>query len=260
MKGLDRLRSLLAHPLTRGLDLDDPQTTELRRQIVRDKKFLRQIYDDWYRIISARIPAGPGGILELGSGAGYFQQFVPNAIQSEVFACGNAQLVADARALPFAEGSLKSVVMTDVFHHIPDVRAFLKEAVRCLRPGGRLTMVEPWVSTWSKVVFTHLHHEPFLPMAADWSIPISGPLSGANGALPWIVFCRDRSRFDSEFPQLHIEEIRPMMPLRYLVSGGVAMRNLMPGQLYGFWGALEAMLSPWIDRTAMFALIDIERR
>lgn len=87
-------------------------------------------YDDWYRLISARIPAGPGGILELGSGAGYFQQFVPDAIQSEAFACGNAQLVADARALPFAEGSLKSVVMTDVFHHIPDVRAFVKEAVR----------------------------------------------------------------------------------------------------------------------------------
>jgi SAM-dependent methyltransferase len=244
MKGLDSLRSPLARPLTRGLDVDDPQTTELRCQMVRDKEFLRKTYDDWYGLISARIPAGSGAIVELGSGAGYFQQFVANAIQPEVFACRNAQLVSDARALPFAEGSLKSVVMTDVFHHIPDVRAFLKEAVPCLRPGGRLTMVEPWVSTWSKVVFTHLHHKPFLPMAADWSIPMSGPLSGANGALPWIEFCRDRSRFGSEFPQLHIEEIRPMMPLRYLVSGRVAMRDLMPGQLYGFWGVLEAVLSP----------------
>ncbi len=260
MIGIDSLRSLLAHPLTRGLDLDDPRTTELRCQIVRDKEFLRKIYDYWYGLLRARIPSGPGGILELGSGAGYFQEFVPDAIQSEVFFCRNVQLVADARALPLADGSLKSVVMTDVFHHIPDVRAFLKEVVRCLRPGGRLTMVEPWVSTWSKVVYTHLHHEPFLPMAADWSIPISGPLSGANGALPWIVFRRDRPQFVAEFPQLQIQEIRPMMPLKYLISGGVAMRDLMPGQLYGFWGVLEAVLSPWINHTAMFSLIDIERR
>jgi SAM-dependent methyltransferase len=260
MTGLDSLRSLLAHPLTRGLDLDDPRTTELRRRIIREKKFLRRIYDDWYGLIRARIPAGPGAILELGSGAGHFRQFVPEVIQSEVFACKNAQLVSDARALPFSEGSLKSIVMTDVFHHIPDVRAFLREAVRCLRQGGRLTMVEPWVTPWSKVVFTHLHHEPFLPMAEDWSIPASGPLSGANGALPWIVFRRDRARFESEFGALRIREIRPMMPLRYLVSGGVAMRDLMPGWLYGFWRALEAILSPCIGQTAMFALIDIERK
>lgn len=258
MKGVDCLRSLLAHPLTRGVDLDDPQTTELRVQIIRDKKFLRKIYDDWYALVSARIPAGPGGILELGSGAGYFREFAPDAIQSEVFICRNAQVVADARALPFAAASLKSVAMVNVFHHIPDVRAFLHEAVRCLKPGGRLTIVEPWVSSWSKVVFTHLHHEQFLP-AADWTVPLSGPLSGANGALPWIVFCRDRSQFDAEFPELRIREIHPMMPLKYLVSGGVAMRDLMPGWMYGYWGLLEAVLSRWINRTAMFALIDIER-
>ena len=31
-----------------------------------------------------------------------------------------------------------------------------------------------------------------------------------------------------EFPQLEIEEVSPMMPLRYLLSGGVSMRNLVP--------------------------------
>jgi hypothetical protein len=40
------LKSLLAHPLTCGLDLDDPRTTELRRRIIQEKSFLRQIYQD----------------------------------------------------------------------------------------------------------------------------------------------------------------------------------------------------------------------
>jgi hypothetical protein len=44
-------------------------------------------------------------------------------------------------------------------------------------------MVEPWVSDWSKFIYGHLHHEPFLPEASNWVIPAAGPLSGANGAL-----------------------------------------------------------------------------
>ena len=259
MNAIHSLRSLLAHPLTKGMDLDDPKTTELRCQIVRDKKFLRKIYDDWYGLIRSRIPSGPGGVLELGSGAGYFQEFVPSVIRSEVFVCRNAQLVADARTLPFVDGCLKALVMTDVFHHIPDVRTFLKEAVRCLKPGGRLTMIEPWVSPWSKAVFGHLHHEPFLPQAKEWTIPISGPLSGANGAIPWIVFHRDRAQFAAEFPQLQFREIRPIMPLVYLISGGVAMRDLIPGQLYGPCRFVENVLTPFVNWTAMFALIDIEK-
>jgi SAM-dependent methyltransferase len=254
------LKSVLAHPLTKGLDLDDPKTTELRLRIIQGKPFLRRIYDDWYRMIRARIPAGEGLVLELGSGAGYFRQFVPGVIQSEVFLCRNAHIVADARRLPFPDGRLKAIVMTDVFHHIPNVEKFLREAVRCLRPGGRIIMVEPWVSPWSKLIYTRLHHEPFLPDAPEWEIPDSGPLSGANGALPWIVFVRDRERLLRAFPEVLIEEIHPMMPFRYLVSGGVSMRSLMPGILYGAWVGLEALLSPWSHSLGMFTLIDVQRK
>src|SRR5262245_18736018 len=104
------LKSLLAHPLTKGLDLDAPQTTDLRLQIIESKPFLRRIYNDWYGLIRAAIPPGKGSVLELGSGAGYFQQFVPEAIQSEVFLCRNINLVADAQRLPFREGCLKAIV------------------------------------------------------------------------------------------------------------------------------------------------------
>jgi hypothetical protein len=88
-------------------------------------------------------------------------------------------------------------------------------------------MIEPWACGWSKLLYGHLHHEPFLPEANSWEIPESGPLSGANGALPWIIFVRDRKILASKFPELEIEEIVPMMPLRYLVSEGISMRNLI---------------------------------
>src|ERR1700736_178810 len=158
---VDGIKKLLAHPGTRDLSIDDPQTTQRRRAIIRDNKFLWRIYDEWYRLISACIPEGPGRVLEVGSGAGFLAQHIPNLITSEVFFCPDTQLVLDARRLPFSSGSLKAIVLVDVLHHIPDNRAFLEETQRCLRPGGSIAMIEPWVSTWSRMVYTHLHHEPF---------------------------------------------------------------------------------------------------
>jgi SAM-dependent methyltransferase len=254
------LRRLLAHPLTAGLPLDDPATTELRKQIIASKPFLKAIYDEWYGLLAAQLPAIEGEVLELGSGAGYCERFIPGLITSEVFPCSGVHLIADARHLPFPDASLRAIVFTDVLHHMPDVRQFFAEATRCLRSNGKILMIEPWVSPWSRFVYTRFHHEPFRPEASDWSFPSTGPLSGANGALPWIVFVRDREKFQSQFPALAIEEIRPFMPFRYLVSGGVGMRSLMPGFTRSTWKTLERMLEPQMSKLAMFAFVSLQKR
>lgn len=51
-------------------------------------------------------------------------------------------LVADAQALPYAEGSFDSVVCTLSLCSIPDHLAAIGEIRRVLRPGGRLLLVE----------------------------------------------------------------------------------------------------------------------
>jgi SAM-dependent methyltransferase len=253
------LKNLLAHPLTRGLDIDDPRTTELRRRIVREKPFLRRIYDEWYRLIAAALPPGHGRVLELGSGAGFLGDYVPGLLTSEIFPCPGVSLVLDGQRMPFADASLRGVVMTDVLHHLPRARAFFAEAARCVRPGGAVVMIEPWVSRWSRLIYTKLHHEPFRPDADAWEFPATGPLSGANGALPWIIFRRDRATFEHEFPQWRVERVEPFMPLRYLLSGGVSLRSLMPGVAFGPWRAIERAAGPWRDGLAMFALICLTR-
>lgn len=251
------LRRLLGHPLTASLDLDDPATTELRKQIILSKPFLKAIYDEWYTILVRGLPSGEGHVLELGSGAGYMARFLPELITSEVFYCSGVRLVADGRRLPFAEGSLRGILMTNVLHHIPNVREFFREALRCLRPGGKILMIEPWVTPWSRFVYTHFHHEPFDPEAPDWSFAADGPLSSANGALPWIIFDRDREKFRAEFPGLVVERVCPLMPFRYLVSGGVAMRSLMPGFTHSMWASLERALDAQMSRLGMFAAVSV---
>jgi SAM-dependent methyltransferase len=252
------LTRILAHPATRGLDLDDPKTTALRRQIVCSKPFLKRVYEEWYDLIVDRLPTGDDEILELGSGGGFLDSRLPDLLTSDVFPVPGVERVIDARDLPFSDSTLRGIVMVNVLHHIPDVESFFSEAQRTIRPGGRIVMVEPWNTRWSRFVHEKWHNEPYRPESETWSFPESGPLSGANAALPWIVFERDRDRFASEWPSLRVAEVHRLMALRYIASGGVSLRSLQPGWAYPVWKRFEMMTG--IDRAmSVFALIVIDR-
>ena len=248
----------LQHPLTRGMDVDDPRTTERRRSIIRGKAFLSRLYEEWYGLIGRRIPAGEGLVIELGSGAGFMRERIPGVITTDVLQVAGVDRVLPAGGpWPFAAGSLRAVVMTDVLHHIGDPRSLFREATRTVRPGGAVVMIEPWVSPWSRFVYRRLHSEPFRPEAERWEFPSSGPLSGANGALPWIMFERDRELFEREFPDWSLAALEPLMPFSYLLSGGVSLRSLAPGWAYGPCRALERRFERGRAGMAMFALIKL---
>jgi SAM-dependent methyltransferase len=253
------LRSWLAHPLTAGLPVDDPQTTELRRSIILGKPSLAAIYREWYGLLRQQVPDIPGPVLELGSGGGFMRSFVSPLITSDILRLRGIDLVADGTRLPFARRSLRAILMVNVFHHLADPRRFLAEASRCLVPGGRTCMVEPWATLWSRLVYA-FHSEPFDARRVQWNSPPGGPLTGGNGALPWIVFQRDRSVVEAEFPEWEVEEIRPMLPLRYQLTGGVSMRQLIPSWGFAPVALLERALSPLASHLGMFALIVLRRR
>lgn len=255
MPGL--VQRMLAHPRTRGLDLDAPETTALRRQIVVSKPFLSRVYSEWYARLLSVLPEGPELVLEIGAGGGFLKDFSPEIVVSEVFPVPGVDLVADAALLPLGDASLRGITMTNVFHHLPDVPAFLDEAQRVLRPGGRIAMIEPWNTKWSRFVHEKFHDEDFLPEVEAWEFDSHGPVSSANAALPWVVVERDRRRLESQWP-FRVEEVTPMMPLSYVASGGVSLRSLQPGWSYPLWR--------WIDsrqaltrRFSLFALIVLER-
>lgn len=253
------LKHWLTYPQSSDEALDTPEATQSRRQIILYKTFLRRCYETWYDLIAAQLPTESGPVVELGSGAGFMERVIPDLVKTELLSLPFVSLVCSGEMLPFADGSLRGLVMTNVLHHIPNVGEFFSEAQRCLRPGGRLVMIEPWVTPWSSLVYRHLHHEPFDPDATEWTFPSSGPLTGANGALPWMVFQRDRDIFTRRFPGLQLELIKPIMPLTYLMSGGLTFKLATPGPLFGLASVLERAM-PFHDRYwAMFALIVVSR-
>mgnify|MGYP006430098977 CR=1 FL=1 len=234
-------------------ELNDPETTIRARKIIRDNELLRYFYDQNYQFFKDVFTDVPGGLkLELGSGAGYIRDVIPECITSDVLELPFIDRTIDATHLPFRDQEVAGICMIDVFHHIPDVGQFLKEAERVLAPGGKIAMVEPANTRWGRFIYQHFHHEPFDPEAEEWRLPDGGPLSMANGALPWIVFKRDWATITSKrFPQLTLQQIVLCYPLLYLLSGGLSYPQLLPARIAII---LDKMLS-----TGMFYKIIVEK-
>ena len=49
-------------------------------------------------------------------------------------------LVGDSEHLPFEQGAFDVVICTNSFHHYPNPQAFMQEAARVLKDGGRLIL------------------------------------------------------------------------------------------------------------------------
>jgi len=220
---------------------------------------MRELYLEWYRFFKKSFEGLPAGKkIEIGSGGGFLKDVISEVITSDIIPLPTNDLTLSALDMPFADNELSAIVMIDTFHHLPDCEQFLREADRTLVKGGKIIMVEPANSCWGRFIYQNFHHEPFNPKG-DWTFPSTGPLSGANGALPWIIFQRDRSLFEKKFSRLKIVKMKNHTPLRYLLSGGFTLKQLMPGFMYNPVKLFERILSP-IQAFSMFTTIVIEKK
>lgn len=247
-------------PEARGIeDLDDPAVTLLYREIIQRKGFLKKVYIDFYKEFLKAVSDPQGKILiELGSGGGFIKEVIGNVITSDILDLPNVDKVFSAVEMPFERDGVDAFFMIDVLHHIADPRALFREALRCLKAGGKVVMIEPANTLWSRFVYKNFHHEAF-DTGLDWELGEGGPVSHGNGALPWIIFRRDRKVFEEEFPSLRIVRVRNHTPLRYLLSGGLTLRQLVPSFTYPAVKAIEYALTPMRDILGMFQTIEIEK-
>jgi len=240
-------------------DLDDPATSVLHARILQKKKFLRNLYIDFYTELKSLLVESDGKFLvELGSGGGFIKELIPNVVTSDIRELPNVDKVLSASQMPFDDNSVDGFVMLDVLHHLSDLRGFFREAQRCLKDGGKVIMIEPASTVWSRFVYKNFHHEDF-DAKAGWSVKQGGPLSGGNAALAWIIFSRDRDIFEKEFSKLQIIRIRVHTPFAYLLSGGFTVRQLVPSCTYGAVRLVEHLLSPANRFLGMFQTIELQK-
>jgi len=223
------MRKLLKAAPLKDLPVGSTEYFSVQKRLIRERPLLKHCYDDWYRRLRTDVESvgGDGLLVELGSGGSLLDEILPDVITSDVVE-GVADKVIDARQLPFDNGSVRALLLTHVFHHIPDIRAFLREASRVLVPGGVISMIEVAHTPLARFIFRNFHPEPYEDDVMDWEFNQADSMMDSNQALSWILLSRDRPRFESEFPEFTIHRPAYTPWFSYLLSGGVSKAGLVP--------------------------------
>src|SRR5262245_48604850 len=125
------------------MEFNSPEREKEIHHMIGHKTVLRKIYLEHYKKFKLLIKQCPSGgkIVELGSGGGFIKEIIPEAITSDVISYPSVDMIVDSTHMQFEDNSISAFLMMNVFHHIPDVEAFLTEATRCLKPGGRVLII-----------------------------------------------------------------------------------------------------------------------
>jgi Methyltransferase domain len=241
--------------------LDLEGDLELQQAAWERNGLLRSLYRRWFTQIAEQLSTVSGPTVELGSGIGRLRETIPGVTLTDVRATPWTDRVADAQRLPFDDESVANLVLIDVLHHIPHPGRFFEEAQRCLAPGGRIVLLEPYCSPASYRVYRRWHHEatdlevdPFAAEAQSTDAPLD-----ANQALPTLFFFRRPERFTARWPGLRIVSRRQLAMIAYPLSGGWHRRPLLPQRLLGATVALERLLESLAPLLAFRCLVVLER-
>jgi SAM-dependent methyltransferase len=204
--------------------------------------------------------------VEVGAGPGFFKQLLPELISTDLVWSPWLDVVADAQKLPFRSDSVTNVFGLDVLHHVAAPLSFLQEAERVLVHGGRLILVEPWITPFSYLIYCCFHQEDcdlsVLPWKADapQSVPSKKAFDG-NAAIPYLLFAgQNRSMTFESLPRLRPVVIEPFCLFAYLLSFGFKSMNLLPESLYPSISKFErATLPLWRGFAALRVLLVLEK-
>jgi SAM-dependent methyltransferase len=145
---------------SRRLSLDGDHHDELRREYERRFSARAEYRAGVWRILTDRVfqeyVPGRGTVLELGCGWGEFINQIRAArrIGMDLNPDSAARLTAGVELLhqdcsqpwPLADGTIDTVFTSNFFEHLPDKASLartLRQAFRCLKPGGRLICLGP---------------------------------------------------------------------------------------------------------------------
>lgn len=261
---MKNLFDLLRDPLLDGMDVDGVNRLELHRKMLEKKRMLREVFTEFhhlFRKLDGRFFSGEGIEVELGAGVSPMRDSYPEVLATDIVEAPRLDRVINAEAMDFADQSVRTIYGQNCFHHFPHPDQFLNELDRVLAPGGGAILLEPYYGPIATFLFKRLFRtEGFDKNYPSWETPIAGPMNGANQALSYIVFIRDLKDYEHKHPSLRIvhQELVGNY-LRYLLSGGLNFRQLLPDSFTGLVGLLEKLISPLNKWLALHHIIVIHK-
>ncbi|MFA5792101.1 MAG: class I SAM-dependent methyltransferase [Candidatus Paceibacterota bacterium] len=217
------------------------------KKVWESKKVLREVYFQWYKWIENDLSTVDGQTLEIGSGIGNYKEFKPEIISSDIHAQKWIDISVDAHKLPFKSFSLSNVVLCDTLHHLANPIVFLEEALRVLKEGGRIILVEPFPSPFSLFIYRKFHPEPFI-MDADYFINKeiqSKDAWEANQAIPYLLFFKEAHKLHMKFSgSFNFIKRKKFSFLLYPATGGFENNQIVSDRLFPLLKSIEKILTP----------------
>ena len=242
-----------------GLD----QRQIAHRGVWEKKETIRLLYRDFHRRLLDSCPAGR--VLDIGGGTAHIKDVRPDIVSTDILLFPGIDVVADAHQLPFPDESFMGVVMLDVLHHLERPIEFLEEASRVLKPGGRLAMIEPAMTTLARRFYDYFHAEPVDMDAdpfADVAINPDRDPFDANQAIPTLLFATSAAcrRVEEVIPSLRVRSVKWLSLFAYPMSGGFQSWSLMPAALVGPLLAFEEKVPEAVRRQIAFRMMVVLER
>ena len=259
-----RLLDLLRDPLLDGMDVDGVSRLELHQKMLEKKRLLRDVFTEFhhlFRKLDQRFFSGKGSEIELGSGVSPMRDSYPEVLATDIIEAPHLDRVLNAEAMDLADNSVRVIYGQNCFHHFPHPDKFLCELERVLIPGGGAILLEPYYGPFASFLFKRLFRtEGFDKAFPSWETPVAGPMNGANQALSYIIFVRDRADFERAHPQLkivHQELCRNHM--KYLLSGGLNFRQMLPDWMSPVVELVQFVFSPLNRWTSLHHIMVIRK-
>ena len=240
---------------------------EIRRQreVWLNKPVLRLLYHHWYSQCAAFF-SSERPVVEIGAGSGNFKSYYHDVISTDIFPSGPwIDVVMDAHALALAPRMTGNLIVFDVLHHLQRPLDFLRRAVDAIKPGGRLVVCEPALSTWSRLVYCIFHHEPVDDkwdlFGFDCKPPLEDPRHEfANAAIPELLFWKSRATTMQLLEPCRLVCAQKFGFLLYPLTGGFGYRSYMPSAGFAALQKLEDRLmrpfASWLTGMRMIVVLE----
>lgn len=198
-------------------------------------------------------------VLELGAGLITVKNKIPFAVTTDIRALPGIDYVVDATDTKFPDSSVDGVLAINLFHHLPDSQEFFTEMARILKPGKRLVLVEPSNTFFSRIIHRRIHQDEYFDLEESLDDSrIDGPLSGANQAKIH-VYLSSQMRHGLPGELKLGRRILLRQTIRYVVSGGLNYRALIPERLFRIVRAFDLLVAPLTPVLALHEMFVFEK-
>jgi len=222
-----------------------------QRENIINNPGLRSYFSFLYKIVNQELEKFDS-ILEVGAGAAISEIFLEQRIvRTDILPFNDFDVMGHCSMenLPFKESQFDAVLAFDSIHHSEKPSKSILELLRVTREGGKIILVEPFVSPLSYLPYKMFHHED-----TSWDFREKGnialssrnlnPAMGDQGVSRFIINQLSNWR-STNLPKLTVS-ITYLSPFSFFATGGVSSPLKTPKIFVNFLIQVETLIPNFI--------------